>query len=387
MTKIICFAVALYSCLAFAKTGLTYFDQYSENKNEFLRLSARVPTNKWLVLNDQWAINADPNLTTNVAVFKQLKIKSETLLVFSSGIHGVEGFVGSALQRWFLEENLIAKKSLNVDLAMLHSLNPWGMQNKRRVSAENIDLNRNFSDSDSIFSKTNDDYMKIDSFLNPQEKLRLGFFHRASFLFDSVRLILKYSIETLRKSILLGQNQQPRGLYYAGTAATPLKAKIDSFMAEVIKDYKKIIWIDLHTGYGTKGKLHLLANDSKSIAGEELRKQFKSTPIDFGDQKNFYKTDGDLVSYLARFNQPDHLVTAVVFEYGTLDSQTTLGSMESLRRMLIENQAYQNGATSSEASVQANALFYEMFIPKEEVWVQQILNQTESALLNLNLVR
>ena len=44
---------------------------------------------------------------------------------------------------------------------------------------------------------------------------------------------------------------------------------------------KKVLLIDIHTGYGEKNKLHLLANSSKSKDSEELKNIFKPHQIDF----------------------------------------------------------------------------------------------------------
>ncbi len=396
MKKIICILLLLISTLAFsAKAAATikaetleYFDQYSENKQAFLQASAVVQSEKWKVTQESWSLEADPQLTTDISTFRQ-PIRPKTILVISSGLHGIEGFVGSAVQRWFiskfLKQDANLLKDMPYDVSLVHSLNPWGMQNKRRVNADNIDLNRNFSNGSTIFEQTNDDYMKIDNFLNPTEKLQYDFFHRIGFLYHSIKLISQFSIETLRKSILLGQNQQSRGLYFAGKKASRLKDKIDEFYKRSLISYEKVVWIDLHTGYGKKGQLHLLANDSQGKESKKLEKVFAGTTIDYGNQKNFYKTDGDLANYLTSFASPKHQPVAIVFEYGTLNSQTTLGSIESLRRMVIENQAYQNGPADLKSALKTKELFQTMFFPQDPDWKKQVVEQTEKAFLNLNL--
>ncbi len=409
MKNFICLMIWGISSIAFANgdpiNGLKYFNQYSENKNEFLRLTKLVSTERWSLKNESWAVNADANLTTDVAIFQRTDSSvtetEKTLVVFSSGIHGIEGFVGSAIQRRVIEDKLIVESALKADLAFIHILNPWGMQNKRRVDATNIDLNRNFSDSNHIFAKPNNDYMKIDSFLNPNEKLDFGIFNRADFLYQAIRLIMQFSIETLRKSILLGQNQQPRGLYFSGKTATALKAHIDQFSAKYFPKYNRVIWIDLHTGYGARGRLHLLANESTAVSSSALTQLFDPTPIDFGNQKNFYKTDGDLASYLNAkeiYFEPKHTDTiskqkfkpytqiiAVVFEYGTLNSQSTWGSIESLRRMVLENQTYQNGATDSKYKSSVNKLFQDMYFPQDAEWAEKVGTETNKVLSTLGL--
>src|SRR5512139_1654614 len=63
-------------------------------------------------------------------------------LFLSSGMHGVEGFFGSALQLTALEQ-LFGEKAPSAHLAvvMLHALNPYGFAWRRRVNEDNVDLN------------------------------------------------------------------------------------------------------------------------------------------------------------------------------------------------------------------------------------------------------
>ena len=66
----------------------------------------------------------------------------ERALLHTSGMHGVEGFAGSAIQLALLQRPL----SLPPDgaVVLVHGLNPYGMAWLRRVNENNVDLNRNF---------------------------------------------------------------------------------------------------------------------------------------------------------------------------------------------------------------------------------------------------
>lgn len=78
------------------------------------------------------------------------KKPAKRLVVMSSGIHGVEGFAGSAFQRRWIEEFLLDDKSAyklpkNSDFLILHGINAHGFKNFLRVNERNVDLNRNFA--------------------------------------------------------------------------------------------------------------------------------------------------------------------------------------------------------------------------------------------------
>ncbi len=59
------------------------------------------------------------------------------------GLHGVEGFFGSAVQLACLEHWLSAEAP-SVKYVFLHGLNPYGFAWRRRFDENNVDPNRNF---------------------------------------------------------------------------------------------------------------------------------------------------------------------------------------------------------------------------------------------------
>ena len=77
------------------------------------------------------------------------------LLIVSSGCHGVEGYCGSGVQLAALAEAALRSRMTSaaaqgVAVLFIHALNPYGFSHIRRVTNENVDLNRNFTD----FSKS-----------------------------------------------------------------------------------------------------------------------------------------------------------------------------------------------------------------------------------------
>src|SRR6266566_8058396 len=75
------------------------------------------------------------------------------VLLHSSGVHGVEGFAGSAIQLQLLSD--LPRLSKDSALVIVHVLNPYGMAWLRRFNENNVDLNRNFlnvkADADTNF--------------------------------------------------------------------------------------------------------------------------------------------------------------------------------------------------------------------------------------------
>ena len=70
------------------------------------------------------------------------------VLILSSACHGVEGYCGSGVQVALLRDPgfLAAARRAQVAVLWIHALNPHGFSWWRRVTQENVDLNRNFID-------------------------------------------------------------------------------------------------------------------------------------------------------------------------------------------------------------------------------------------------
>jgi hypothetical protein len=72
---------------------------------------------------------------------------AETILVHSSGVHGVEGFAGSAIQIAALSRLSTGSgdhwRSGSVCTVFVHAVNPFGFASLRRFNENNVDLSRN----------------------------------------------------------------------------------------------------------------------------------------------------------------------------------------------------------------------------------------------------
>ena len=90
------------------------------------------------------------------------------VLVVSSGVHGVEGFFGSAVQTAFLREaESRAAAGPNDALVFLHALNPYGFAWLRRFDEANVDLNRNLLVDGQPYRGSPPRYAALDRLLNP----------------------------------------------------------------------------------------------------------------------------------------------------------------------------------------------------------------------------
>ena len=87
------------------------------------------------------------------------------VVIHSSGIHGVEGFAGSAVQLALLESGLDVPA--DAALILVHCLNPYGMAWLRRANEHNVDINRNFILDETTRTGADATYRELDGLLNP----------------------------------------------------------------------------------------------------------------------------------------------------------------------------------------------------------------------------
>lgn len=361
------------------KPPANYFkDSYAESRQQFLESVKSVKNS--VVQEKFFASPKDKTLFTDMAWIKN-KPGNTRLQVYISAVHGIEGYVGSALQSWLLTHPEVLDSSS--DYVFLHALNPYGFKNNRRVNENNVDLNRSFLQNLSDFPKINGSYGEIKDFLNPSVPANTNPFSRFGFLVSSLKLIFENSIETLRKGILIGQYQYPKGIFYGGAEIPYQISILKELKDEIFYRYQKVFVVDIHTGYGKMNELHLLANSNASVSSKLLNSIFQNR-VDYGDKDKFYRTTGDVISFLEAQSSSEHTIHGVVFEFGTLNSQTTLGSIESLRRIVLENQKFHFGATSTFVGQEINNLFKELFYPDNPEFRSIIFlkAQTEISFIN-----
>ena len=97
-------------------------------------------------------------LTMRLPQGKEDDNEEEVNVVHSSGTHGIEGYLGSAIQLRFLHELFLQhEKQLRTNIVrapptkntpvkkvlLIHAINPHGMRHHRHTNENNVDLNRN----------------------------------------------------------------------------------------------------------------------------------------------------------------------------------------------------------------------------------------------------
>ncbi len=174
---------------------------------------------------------------------------AEHLLIVISACHGVEGHCGSGVQVFALHDAEWREKAKAQGVAVLyvHALNPHGFSYGRRVTHENVDLNRNFID----FSKpvpVNEPYAKLHSLLLPDTWPPSSENQAAV-----EKWIEKHGATAYQAAVTSGQYQFGDGLFFGGKAPTWSNKTIRSVLRRHAGSARRLAWIDLHTGLGPNG--------------------------------------------------------------------------------------------------------------------------------------
>lgn len=297
--------------------------------------------------------------------------RTERLLMVTTGLHGVEGFVGAGVIDHLLEAFTERLDPATTDLWIVHPLNPWGMRHRRRGNAANVDLNRNFIlDGRGFDPAFNPDCARLDRLLNPRRPAGAPLPERLRFARRLLGGLLRVGPARLRAASLLGQYARPDGIYYGGAAHQPETEVVLGLFHAALQRAGHVLLIDVHTGYGPRRALTLVNSPLELRSPAACAAAFGHTPVVAADPQAFYSMRGDMVDAfysLARRQARGHRVYGVAFEYGTL-GDSALDGARSLFALVYANQVHQHGAAHPAAVPAAAAGLEALCLPADPAW-------------------
>jgi hypothetical protein len=289
--------------------------------------------------------------------------RPERVVIVSSGLHGVEGFFGSAVQCALLEEGLTLPERTAV--VLVHALNPYGFAFLRRFNEGNVDLNRNFLLDGERFSGAPARYASLDPLLNPKTPPRFdGFLPRALWA------IGRYGMGALKDAVAGGQYDFPQGLFYGGSEPARSQVVLRDHLGRWIGPAaRRVLHVDLHTGLGANGTYKLLVDHRVGAPGAEaLARVFGPAVQPWSNTGVSYAIRGGLGSWCkARFPRVDYDV--LVAEFGTVPVLQVVGALRA------ENRAHHWGNPEDPTTRKAKERLRDVFAPPEEAWRTAVVEQ------------
>jgi hypothetical protein len=362
--------------------ALNYFHEtYEDCRAAFLKKAAQLAQqyNGVEVLGIPLPGITDSNLIIDCC-YIPAQGNSHSLLILSSGVHGIEGFTGSAVQLMVMQELLTPGHLGSMGVLLIHGLNPYGFKYSRRVTENNVDLNRNCAIEESLFDTHSEGYGKLNDMLNSEGTANDRNLRNRHFHLIVARKILNESMRVLRQAILQGQYEYPEGVYFGGKKIEPQIIALTPILQEKLIPYSRILTIDLHTGFGKNGTMHLFPNPVEdAVIKTGMEELFSGYPIDWGDSQDFYTILGSFVDYVGSL-APGKTYYPMAFEFGTLDSQKTFGSIRSLHNMILENQGFRHGYKNKKTEAKIKEDFLEMFYPSDNAWRSKVIGDAKCIL-------
>jgi hypothetical protein len=281
-------------------------------------------------------------------------------VVVSSGLHGVEGFFGSAVQVGLLEQwGQRGGPPRGIRYVFLHALNPFGFARIRRPNEDNVDPNRNFLPEGQAYTGSPPGYAKLNTLLNPERPPSA----LEPFRLKAMLAIARMGLPALKQSIAGGQFDYPRGLFYGGSRPTRTNEILAENLGRWVQGCDEVIHLDFHTGLGPSATYKLL------IDFPLTERQQARLVAHFGSD-SFELCDPTLTSYhvsggfdrwcMAHIPGCDYLHLCA--EFGTY------GPIRVLSGLRAENQAHHWAKPTDRATVQAKKRLKELFCPASPRW-------------------
>ncbi len=340
-----------------------YSETYDQMKEDLSNEIQLLKTKGYHILTKKELIVGDLNI--DKITIKSKKI-AKNRLIFTTGLHGIEGYVGHSCLKSFFKD-LLGSLRPDTEVIIYHGVNPFGMKNFRRTNENNIDLNRNFSKNN--FQNTNEGFESLKDFFTPKVYKSTKIANLA-YYGALVKLVSKYGIATLKDATLRGQKVSKEGLYYSGdTLQKSSEYILSELKNRVFQDINNVVWIDLHTGYGPRYQMSIVNSKNEKTSTNDMIEKIKYPRILGMNIDDFYEIDGDMLemTYVIHKDLKAKCnLFSTCFEFGTIGDSTN-NSITSLKAMVFENNSYFMEQTPKYDKY-AHKLIKEQFLPSAEKW-------------------
>jgi Protein of unknown function (DUF2817) len=292
---------------------------------------------------------------------------AQAVLVLVSATHGVEGHCGSGAQVDWLRRGEAAHIPTGGAVLLVHAINPYGFAWSRRVTNENVDLNRNFID----FAKplpTNPAYDALAHAVKPQAWTEDARNQSRAELLAYAR---DHGFPALVQAMSGGQYAHPDGIFYGGAGPTWSRRTLETIFRERLSAARDIGIIDYHTGLGPEGYAEQIVSALPS--SDEYRRAALwhglAVASQSGGESVSAKLAGDWLDAAPKLLAHAR-VTGIALEYGTV---ATAEVLEALR---ADNWLHAHGDPLSPEGQAIKAQVRDAFYVDTDVWRGMVLGQS-----------
>lgn len=370
-----------------------FFDEYDEVREHLLATVDNLKNQGIETDLYSHAIDVEEDLYIDT-IYLPSSTEQKNLVVLTTGVHGIEGYIGSVMLDVFWQEIYPDLNKENTGVLVIANVNPYGMKHHRRYNENNVDLNRNFIiDWEAFDTTVNKDYPKVEQFLGPQKKIGNALWHEAGFYASMVKEAVANGADSISNALLGGQYEYPQGVYYGGAGDEQSTTYVKDVFEWTLGDsqYENVVHIDVHSGYGPRYNMVIFNSVYETMNEAETKALFGYDNVISYDSESFYATTGDTTDFYYRLKEQMGAETALFstcFEFGTI-GDSFLDSIISMKYTIEENQDHWYPTTDKVMNAIVRERYQELFYPTEMEWREKTVADFAAAakgVLNAKLI-
>jgi hypothetical protein len=230
--------------------------------------------------------------------------QKENLVIISTAEHGIEGYVGAAMLKVFIEEFAPRLDPEHTGLLLVHALNPWGMKHRRKVNENSVDLNRNFvlngnfdPGSTSISSKSR--ILSTHNTAYPPSLSKLALLGAGGQSPSSPP-----GSRSHPRPLCWDSTTRPTASITAGGATRKHNFAMEQYR-QALQNYQNVLQIDMHSGYGPRYQMTVIVPPNDPMRSTEAGKKFNYPLVQKIDGQEFYAISGDMEEYFYRLREAE----------------------------------------------------------------------------------
>lgn len=296
-------------------------------------------------------------------IASKIPVNAKHIVMTTSGIHGVEGFAGSAAQIQSLKTVVPPN---DTGIIHVHALNPHGFDFGRRVNEHNIDLSRNFINWSEPPPKDHPLNASVQSAL----KIKPGLWQQARIAL----LMARHGMGAAKDALTRGQYSDPAGLYFGGAGPAWSNLLWHQIVARVTAQAPQLTHIDFHTGLGPYGKgemIMMVGRNSPMFHRAEKLWDNVTTPQDGSSSTS--PINGSMCDAFNRAAARSTIVTTAALEFGTLPP------LDVLRALAADHHAHLTMPAEKARKIAWQSM-QNAFNPPDRNWQEAILDQSQRAI-------
>lgn len=285
----------------------------------------------------------------------------------NSGIHGPEGFAGSAAQVSWIDSGQWKDLPGNVAVVHIHASNPYGFAWGCRENEDFVDCNRNFLDFP-LKKPIGADYEILHPFLLPAEwNEKTAMKAKTAF-----KVAMEMAAILKEQGEMAGcQSVTPGGLGYVGNEPTWTNRTLREIVQTHAGQAQKVALLDYHTGIEPYGHLFFFSNAVRESAlGQRIFSWFGDA-VKWRSEESAKINAGQFFENVASM-LPHAEVTPVLLEFS--------GRPENWPEDGLPYYALiANGMIDSDEAREAAVKFRDIFYPGEDMdWKEAVVSRSLS---------